>query len=197
MEKRDFVKRLYAGMFFVIGIVLICVVILAIGIEKGMTQPKFQTKVVFHEVGGLSVGAPIRLSGVNIGTVGRIDFLDEKIEGRNVLVTLNVFKRYKKQLEKAFQIAIKTEGLLGGKLIDITTEGREEPIDLTKTIIGEDPLDVQDLAEAFGDTAVSLTESSKAINSIIEELKQISRTSKRLLNRIEERIIEGNLFKVF
>ena len=197
MEKRDFIKRLYAGMFFVIGIVLICVVVLAIGIEKGMTQPKFQARVVFHEVGGLSVGAPIRLSGVNIGTVSRIDFLDEKIEGRGVLVTLNVFKRYKKQLEKASHFAIKTEGLLGGKLIDITTEDREEPIDLTTSIIGEDPLDVQDLAEAFGDTAVSLTESSKAINSIIEELKQISRTSKRLLNRIEERIIEGNLFKVF
>ncbi len=197
MEKRDFIKRLYAGMFFIIGIILISIVILAIGIEKGMTQPKFQVKAVFHEVGGLSVGAPIRLSGVNIGTAGRIDFLDEKVEGRGVLVTLNIFRRYKKQLEKASHFAIKTEGLLGGKLIDISSDDKTERLDLTKTIIGEDPLDVQDLAEAFGDTAVSLTESSKAINSIIEELKQISRTSKRLLNRIEERLIQGNLFKVF
>src|SRR3990167_5056287 len=108
MEKRDFIKRLYAGMFFIIGIILISIVILAIGIEKGMTQPKFQVKAVFHEVGGLSVGAPIRLSGVNIGTVGRIDFLDEKVEGRGVLVTLNIFRRYKKQLERAYRFAIKT-----------------------------------------------------------------------------------------
>src|SRR3990167_1924581 len=120
MEKRDFIKRLYAGMFFVIGIILISIVILAIGIEKGMTQPKFQVKAVFYEVGGLSVGAPIRLSGVNIGTVGRIDFLDEKIEGRGVQVTMNIFRRYRKQLEHGTIVAIKTEGILGGKIIEIS-----------------------------------------------------------------------------
>ncbi len=197
MEKRDFVKRLYAGIFFVIGIILICVVVLAVGVEKGMTQPKFQAKVLFREVGGLTIGAPIRLSGVSIGTVGKIDFLDEKIEDRGVVVTMNIFRRYRKQLEKASTVAIKTEGILGGKLIDISTDGKGNRVDLAQPIIGEDPLDVQDLAESFGDTAISLTETSKAINSITKELQYISKTSKRLLDRIEQRIIEGNLFKVF
>lgn len=197
MDKRDFVKKLYASIFFLIGIVLILVVILAIGIEKGLTQPKFQIAVLFREVGGLSVGAPIRLSGVNVGTVGAIDFLDEKIQGRGVKVTLNVFKRYKKQLEKSGRFAIKTEGLLGGKLIDISASEAGKTINLNQPIVGEDPLDVQDLAEAFGDTAKSLTVTSKGLNSIMNELKYISRTSKRLLDRVEERIIDGNLFKVF
>jgi len=197
MEKRDFVKKLYAGIFFVIGILLILAVVMAIGVEKGMTQPKFQIKVLFREVGGLSVGAPIRLSGVNIGTVGKIDFLDEKIDSRGVEVTMNIFRRYRKQLEKAYNVAIKTEGLLGGKLIDISARERGHQIDLSRPIIGEDPLDVQDLAEAFGDTAVSLTETTKAMNSIMKEMQYISKTSKRLLDRIEQRIIEGNLFKVF
>lgn len=197
MEKRDFVKRFYAGIFFIIGIALILAVIFAIGIEKGMTQPKFQVKVLFRDIGGLSVGAPIRLSGVNVGTVGKIDFVEEKNEGRGVLVTLNIFRRYRKQVEKSVRFAIKTEGLLGGKIVSITADELNRKIDLSQMIIGEDPLDVQDLAEAFGDTAVSLTETTKGINSIIEELQQISKTSKRLLNRIEERIIEGNLFKVF
>src|SRR3989338_4074852 len=194
MDKRDFVKKLYASIFFLIGIVLILVVILAIGIEKGLTQPKFQIAVLFREVGGLSVGAPIRLSGVNVGTVGAIDFLDEKIQGRGVKVTLNVFKRYKKQLEKSGRFAIKTEGLLGGKLIDISASEAGKTINLNQPIVGEDPLDVQDLAEAFGDTAKSLTVTSKGLNSIMNELKYISRTSKRLLDRVEERIIDGNLF---
>ena len=197
VEKRDFVKKLYAGLFFVIGIVLIFIVVLAIGIEKGITQPKFQVKVVFHEVGGLSMGAPIRLSGVNIGTVARIDFLDEKVVGRGVEVTMNIFRRYHKQLEKASQTAIKTEGLLGGKIIEISTEEDAQALDLSKPIIGEDPLDVQNLAQSFGDTAESLTKTSGDVNSIIKEMQAISKTSKRLLNRIEQRIIEGNLFKVF
>ena len=86
---------------------------------------------------------------------------------------------------------------MGGKLIEISTDENTSLLNLNQPIVGEDPLDVQSLAESFGDTAVSLTETSQAISSIIAELKQISKTSKRLLDRIEERVIEGNLFKVF
>lgn len=197
MEKRDFVKKLYAGIFFIIGNILIFSVVMLIGLEKGMMRPKFQTKAVFHEVGGLAVGAPIRLSGVNIGTVARIDFLDQAVEGRSVQVTMNIFRHYRKQLEHSSKVAIKTEGILGGKIIEINAGSRDFSVDLTKPLVGEDPLDVQDLAESFGDTAVSLTETSKSINSIVAELQNISHASKRLLDRIEERIIQGNLFKVF
>jgi len=197
MEKRDFVKRFYAGIFFIIVIALIIIVILAIGMEKGITQPKFSIVGLFREVGGLSVGAPIRLSGVNVGTVGKIDFLDEKVEQRGVEVIMLVFKRYRKQLEKGSSFAIKTEGILGEKIIEISVDESGKLKDLSQPIIGEDPLDVQDIAEAFGDTAVSLTSTSEGIRVIILELRDIAKTSKRLLNRIEERLIEGNLFSVF
>ncbi len=197
MDKREFVKRLYAGIFLIIGIALIVVVILAIGMEKGLTQPKFQISVVFREVGGLSIGAPVRLSGVNVGTVGSIDFLENKFQGRGVIVNLLVFTRYRKQLEKAKRFMIKTEGVLGEKIVKISSSQYGEQIDFTQPIIGEDPLDVQDLAEKFGDTAKSLTATSEGIRKIVFELREIGRTSKRLLDRIERRLIEGNLFRVF
>src|SRR3989338_10059446 len=137
MDKRDFVKKLYASIFFLIGIVLILVVILAIGIEKGLTQPKFQVKVVFREVGGLSVGAPIRLSGVNVGTVGKIDFLETPLESRGVVVTMNIFTRYRKQFERSSRFAIKTECVLGAKLIEISPsdKGKGAILNLNRLII--------------------------------------------------------------
>jgi len=195
MDKRDFVKRLYAGIFFIIGIALILVIILAIGMEKGLTQPKFQITVLYRDVGGLSIGAPVRLSGVTVGTVGNIDFLDNQYEGRGVEVTLNIFKRYRTQLESAARFGIKTEGVLGEKLVDIKVG--PDRMDLSKPIFGEDPLDVQDLAGTFGDTAFALAETSRIIYSMIEELQSISVTTKRLMNRIEERLIDGTLFRIF
>jgi len=36
-------------------------------------------------------------------------------------------------------VAIKTEGVLGGKIIEISTGEEEEPLDLTQPIIGETP----------------------------------------------------------
>jgi len=197
MDKKDFVKRLYAGIFFLIGIGLIIVVVLAIGMEKGLTQPKFQAAVLYRDVGGLSVGAPVRLSGVTIGTVAKIDFLDEQIKGRGVKVTLNIFRRYRKQFEKSFQFAIKTQGILGEKLVDIALSEQGQNFDLNQPIIGDDPLDVQDLAETFGDTAVSLSETSQAIDEMIEELSNITTATKRLMNRIEEKLMDGSLFKIF
>jgi len=68
---------------------------------------------------------------------------------------------------------------------------------LSKPIIGQDPLDVQNLAEAFKDTAISLTGLTTQSTNIIKELKYLSRTSKRVLDRIEERVIDGQLLKLF
>ncbi len=197
MEKRDFVKQLYAGLFFIIGIGLIMVVVLAIGIEKGLIQPKFAMRAVFSEVGGLKVGAPIRLSGVNVGTVKEIDFLEEPVAGRSVIVTMHIFTRYRSQVVKATKFSIKTEGILGSKLIEISADETQPALGVDEVIVGEAPLDVQDLAESFGDAAVSLEETSRTIESLIKEMKYSSKTFKRLLDRIEQRIIEGNLFKVF
>ena len=196
MDRKDFVKKLYAGIFFVIGILLILAVVFVIGMEKGLTQPKFQVRVVFKDVGGLSVGAPVRLSGVNIGTVGKIDFLEEKVDGRGVDVTLNLFKRYRRQVEKGTRFTIKTERILGQKLIAISTENGDS-FNLAETVLGEDPLDVQDLAESFDATAVSLQEASDNINKMLKQLEHASKTFKRLVDRIEQRIIDGDLFKVF
>jgi phospholipid/cholesterol/gamma-HCH transport system substrate-binding protein len=199
MEHKEFSKNLYAGLFFIIGIVLICVVVLSIGMEKGITQPKFQAQVFFRQVGGLIVGSPVRLSGVNVGTVGKIDFLKEEIEGRNVAVTLNLFLRYKDQIEQGYSFRIKTEGVLGQKFIEISKDksGEKRKIDLKGAVIGEDPLDVQDLAETFGKTAISLQETAKATDSMMQEFGDRFKALKRVMNRLEERLIDGTLFRVF
>ena len=197
MDKGDLIKKILAGTFFLTGIILISVVVLMIGIQKGLTQPKFQIAVLYREVGGLNIGAPVALSGVTVGTVGTIDFLDEEVDERGVKVVLNVYERYRKQLEKSFRFAIKTEGILGEKSIEISRSTNGDRIDLAHPVIGEDPLDVQDLAKLFGDTAVALQDTSESINYIVKEMTHISASTKRLLNRIEQRLIDGTLFKVF
>ena len=121
------------------------------------------------------------------------------------------------------RFAIKTEGILGEKLVEIYVVDSTGKIDFNQPILGEDPLDVQDLAEVFARAAESFTKTSeemseidmvelseimsessrallitaKGINRIMDELEEIVQKSKRLLDRVEQRIIEGSLFKVF
>ncbi len=197
-ERKDFIRKVLAGTFFLTGIFMILLVVLVLGIQRGFNEAKFPVKVLFHEVGGLTIGAPVNLSGVNVGTIADISFLEKDMEGRGVVVTLSVYKRFEPQVAKASRFAIKTAGVLGEKSLEISRDIQsKEVMDFSEPVIGEDPLDVQDLANIFGDAAIALEKTSDEMHSIIVEVQRISETSKRMLNRIEQRIIDGNLFKVF
>jgi len=162
MEKSMFFKNFLSGMFFLGGIALIFVIIFMIGKERGFTQPKFQIEVLFNDVGGLIEGAPVQLAGVNVGTVSDIRFLDKKVDGRRVKVEVSIFNRYEKQLTQDVRFSIKSEGILGEKLVEIHSDEGEVQVDLSQPIIGEDALNVQDLAQVFSNAAESFTNTSNA-----------------------------------
>jgi len=223
MEKNIFYKNFLSGIFFIGGIILFFVIIFMIGKDKGFAQPKFQVEVLFRDVGGLIEGARVQLAGVNVGIVSDIRFLEKRVKGRRVKVEVSIFNRYKKQLSQNVRFSIKTEGILGDKLVEIHSDEGGAQVDLSQPVIGEDPLNVQDLAQVFSsaaesftntsedfskvdvvklskvleETAQSLVITSKGLNAILTELHYISIKSKRLLDRLEQKIIDGDLFKVF
>lgn len=223
MEKKGLTKELLAGLFFFLGIFLLVVFVVILGGNKGLAQSKFQVVVLYRNVGGLMEGAPVRLAGVNVGTVDRIEFLDREFDGRRVEATLNILSKYRKQLENNLRFTIQTEGILGEKLIEIDVLRDGPDVDLKNPIIGEDPLDVEDMAEVFAqaaeaftrtadqlsqidviglsnvmeDSSRSLLTTSRGINEVMDELQEITKKAKRLLDRVEQKVIDGNLFKVF
>jgi len=197
MAKNDVVKHVWAGIFFIVGVIVVCGTIFFIGYQKGLSQPQFDVVVLFDKVGGLTEGAAVRLSGVTVGTVKSIDFLDEEVMERGIKLTLAVLQRYEKQVARSTKISVQTEGVLGAKYVEIGRNPGDPVIDVTHPVIGEPMLDVYDLAEIVDNTAASFNETTKGINSMMVELRYISRKTKRLLDRIEQRVIEGNLIKVF
>ncbi len=216
-------QKLLAGAFFIIGICLLHFVIFTISKDKGFGQSRFEVFVLFRNVGGLSEGAPVHMAGVNIGTVESVDFLEKPIEGRFVEVILSIQDKFRKQFKDHLMFTIKTQGILGEKLVEITRSAYGPDVDITKPVFGVEPFDVQDIAEVLTEAATSfsatsktlqeidlkemaeimaessraLLETSEGINDIIGEFNDISRKSKRLLDRVEERVIEGNLFRFF
>jgi phospholipid/cholesterol/gamma-HCH transport system substrate-binding protein len=224
METREFKIKFLTGAFFLIGLGLIFWIIFTIGKDKGFTQPKFRMDILFGNIGGLIEGAPVRLAGVNVGTVSDILFLEKEVEGKRVCVRVNIFNKFKNQLMQKVRFSIETEGILGEKLIEIQVSENGQKVDLTRPVaIGEEPINVQDLAEVFADAAESFTETSEVFNeidvqalsevlaetaqslsmtshevsAILKEMHYISIKSKRLLDRLEQKVIDGELFKVF
>ncbi len=224
MEKTELKRKFLAGLFLILGFFIIILMVLALGRGKGLAQSKFQATIFFRDVQGLGEGAPIRLSGVNVGNVSRIDFLEKEVNGRRVQVGVNIFSRYRKQLEKdALKFSIRTEGVLGEKLIEIDVVPTGEKVKLNQPIMGDDAIDVRELAEVFARAAESFTKTSEELNKLdvqtlsnslsgtaqslskasdrlddlLKEMLYISHKTKRLLDRVEQRVIDGTLFKVF
>ncbi|MBF0384943.1 MAG: MCE family protein [Candidatus Omnitrophica bacterium] len=223
MERKNYMRNFLAGIFFLGGLSLIVFVFLTVGQEKGFSRPKFAVTVIYRNVSGLMEGAPVLLAGVSVGNVSKIDFLEKAVDGRKVKVVLSIFEQYKEQLYKGSNFAVKTEGILGEKIVEIDINEEAVGVDLSKPIIGEEPLDVQDLAGVFAKAAESLTKTSedlskidiaaaskgmgettealmntsKGINEMMAQMQDISVKAKRLLNRVEKKVIEGTLFKVF
>ena len=198
MENNDGrLKKLAAGLFFIIGLGLIAVSVFFIGLDRGLTEPKFQVIALFNQVGGLVEGSPIRISGVDVGVVGAIDFLRQPIEGRSLKVRMDIFKKYEFEFRKCSKVSIRTEGVLGQKLIEISEDHSLKVFDLAAAIIGEDPLNVEDMAAVITSTAVSLQATSQSVQDALQRWKDVSYKTKEFLNRVNERLTEGNLFKVF
>jgi len=223
IDNQEGLKKFLTGLFFIAGIFLFIWIIFTIGANKGFIEAKFKVPVLFEDVRGLTEGAPVRLSGVVVGLVDRIDFLKKECQGRRVQVTLSLFEKYKKQLNQSARFSIVTDGILGEKLVVIKISEDARPLDLNSPILGDNPIDVQDLAEVFANAAESFTKTSNEFSKIdleklaegmeqtsqalvstsdelknmLPELERLTIKAKRLFNRIEQKIIDGNLFKVF
>jgi phospholipid/cholesterol/gamma-HCH transport system substrate-binding protein len=83
--------------------------------------PRYEVTAKFDNVGDLKVGAPVSMSGVEIGRVAKIDF-DSK--DYKAIVQLRLNTRYD-MIPTDSDASIYTQGLLGGKFIGITAGGAD------------------------------------------------------------------------
>jgi phospholipid/cholesterol/gamma-HCH transport system substrate-binding protein len=85
------------------------------------STPHYDVTAEFDNIGDLKVGAPVSMSGVEIGRVARID-LDTKQYKALVVMRLN--SKYN-QIPTDSDASIYTQGLLGGKFVGLTAGGEE------------------------------------------------------------------------
>jgi phospholipid/cholesterol/gamma-HCH transport system substrate-binding protein len=92
--------------------------------SRGLTwfgPPRYEVIAKFDNVGDLKVGAPVSMSGVEIGRVAKIDFDSNEYKA---VVQLRLNAKYSK-IPTDSDASIYTQGLLGGKFIGITAGGAD------------------------------------------------------------------------
>jgi phospholipid/cholesterol/gamma-HCH transport system substrate-binding protein len=123
-----------------------------------------QYSAYFADAGGLKTGEAVRVSGFKVGDVISID-----LDGPRALVTFTVDKSIR--LGDRTEAAIKTEGLLGNKILEVTSrgEGRQQG-----TIPLERTTSPYELPEALGELATTI--SGLNTNQLSDSLRVLAET---------------------
>jgi phospholipid/cholesterol/gamma-HCH transport system substrate-binding protein len=121
--------ELRVGVVTLASLVVLAFTILYVGAGGGTPfQPKYQLRALMSDVNGLKPGAPVRVGGVEVGTVTQVDFGGARARGM-VEVEMKLDRRVKDRVTTESQATLGSLGLLGEKAVDITSSPHGTPIE--------------------------------------------------------------------
>ncbi len=105
--------KVKVGIFVVLGIIILVGGILMVGTLRKTFVSKIDAYAVLDDVNGLTKGSNVWFSGVKVGTVKHVDF----VENSKVKVTFGIEESSQKFIKKDAHVKVSTDGLIGNTII--------------------------------------------------------------------------------
>lgn len=113
-------SQLKVGITVIVASVTLAVLLFLMSGTAGLFTPRITIKAYFDNAQGLRQGAPVRLSGVDIGNVTRILVVPDKDKQQTpVEVVMKVSTKYSYGMRRDSVISLETAGVLGETFLDI------------------------------------------------------------------------------
>jgi len=162
-------SQLKVGVTVLVASVTLAVLIFLMSGTGGIFTHKIKLKAYYDNAGGLQEGAPVRLSGVDIGNVVNVRVVSDPARRLTpVQVTMKVNTRYHQSLRKDSVTSLETAGVLGSTYIDIdsSTAKGPEAADGDTLPTREHP-DLQDVVRASQSTLQNMDALLKRLDRIV------------------------------
>ena len=169
---RSSVVTIRVGAIIAGGLAIICFAIFSIGHGTRLFKRTDTIEAHFHRINGLQTGAPVALSGVNIGAVDAIGFPDDP-HADYVIVRMWIIDADLSRIRVNANAEINTMGLLGDKYIEITGgDPNSAAIEPGQVLSSQDPIDYQALLQKQGtsDMIANVMAISQSLRSILESI---------------------------
>lgn len=117
-------SELKIGVLTILAIAIAAVTIFMLTGGRGFFWQRYNLKTRFDNVAGLKSGSPVRIAGVEVGTVTSVDdFVGEQVD-----VTLEVNKSMRERITSGSTAYLGSVSLLGESAVDITPSTKGTPI---------------------------------------------------------------------
>ena len=169
------------GIFIFLGSSLFVLIIFLLGNKEALFKSTFTVKAYFQNVQGLRNGAPVRLSGVDVGAVKGIEIIGEKAS--TIEVSMRILSDVRKFIRIDTEAGIETEGLVGYKFISLQiSDSYAELIKDGGTILVREPLSFADIIEETQGIMAYTKEMTKNLADIVYKINAGEGTLGKLLN---------------
>lgn len=155
-------KNIKLGFFVSTGMALLILLLYFIGKNRNLFGSNFVLKARFENVQGLKDGNNVRYAGIDVGSVSKIKFINDTV----VEVFMNIENKMKKIIRKNALVSIGTDGLVGNKVVNISSIRKQSPlVQENDVLITRKPIDTDDMLR-------TLFKTNNDIAIIAENLKQ-------------------------
>ncbi len=162
-------SQLKVGIVVVVASITLGVLIFLMTGTGGLFTKKIILKSYFDNAGGLRVGAPVRLQGVDIGNVTAIRIVaDKEHQLTPVEVTMKVSTKYHEVLRKDSVTSLSTAGVLGETYIDINSGTARGPeVADGEVLATRDTPDLNDVVRSSQGTLQNMDALLKRLDRIV------------------------------
>lgn len=191
-EQMNRSRDVKVGLFVLAGLLFSALVIFLIGDERRFFSSSVKFSTTFSDVQGLKPGAPVRMGGIDIGTVTKVGYRPGTADNE-VYVELDIVKAESGRIRKDSVARISAKGLLGDKMVEVTKGSSPETLSPGGQIAGEEPTDLMGIAQGMTSKAESaLGNISKMSESLADErLHQDIRGTASSMNKLMNDVANG------
>jgi phospholipid/cholesterol/gamma-HCH transport system substrate-binding protein len=153
-------SELKIGVLTSVALAIAAVAIFTLTGTKGFFWQRYHLKTRFPNAIGLSIGSPVRIAGVEVGSVRGIEIVGEEVD-----LILEVNKEHRNQITTASVARLGSVSLLGEGAVDITPSTKGAPLpDWGYVTPGRTP-------KAFADIADQASEGIDQINGMLRDVR--------------------------
>ncbi len=162
-------KSLAVGIFVTLALAILIGSIYLIGKKENIFGSTITVSAIFKDVKGLREGDKVLLSGIDIGTVGYVWFLNDN----RVIVELSLEEDAIKFVKKDSRVTIGNQGLMGSKVVMILPGSlKSGPVSESDTLLTVEQVDLDDIMR---EVKISSENISVVSDELISITKKINR----------------------
>ena len=189
--KRSARVEILVGLFAVAGMVLLVGIFVVLVGKEHAFESRFSLVAVFDNISGLRPGAAVQLAGIDVGSVASVQFNEQN----KAQVVLEIRDRFKERIYKDAVASLSTMGLLGDKIIIITSGSRDAgPINEGAIIATAEYMQIGDILDELRPALDNITSIVEHVSGFVTSLNQPVEELEKLLEsaaQIAEQINAG------